>query len=102
MATDKATAERLASYLAPAGPIRIRAMMGGYLVYLDDVYIALITGSDLYLKRTPAGDRLAQGVELASPYEGAKPAYKLSPADLERTDWLTELARATRDALKGK
>lgn len=102
MPTEKATAERLTSYLAPAGPVRIRAMMGGYLVYLDDVYIGLITASDLYLKRTSAGEALARGIALVSPYEGAKPAFKLTQRDLERTDWLVELAQATREALKGK
>lgn len=102
MATDKATAERIAAQLAPAGPIRIRPMMGGYLVYLDDVYVALINEGRLFIKRTPTGEALAQGIELASPYEGAKPAFMLTQADLERTDWLAELLQVTRDALKGK
>jgi len=36
--------------LAPIGRVRIRAMFGGYGVYLDDLMFALIADDELYFK----------------------------------------------------
>ena len=36
--------------LQPAGPVRLRAMFGGYGVYLDDAMFGLIADDVLYLK----------------------------------------------------
>ena len=36
--------------LAPIGRVRIRAMFGGYGVYLEDLMFALIADDELYLK----------------------------------------------------
>ncbi|MCQ2416077.1 MAG: TfoX/Sxy family protein [Lachnospiraceae bacterium] len=55
-----------------AGDIVIRSMMGGYLVYLNGKLIGDICGKELFLKRTPASDRLLADSELRYPYEGSK------------------------------
>ena len=69
-----------------SGAITIRPMMGGYLVYLNGKLIGDICGNELFLKRTPASDRLLSGSELRCPYEGSKtPMYvfdKFEDADL--------------------
>lgn len=36
--------------LSPAGSVRARRMFGGHGIYVDDVFIALISGERLYLK----------------------------------------------------
>ena len=54
------------------GDIVIKAMMGGYLVYLNGKLIGDICDNELFLKRTPASDRLLADSELRYPYEGSK------------------------------
>lgn len=39
--------------LAPLGPMRARAMMGGHLLYRDDLAVALVYDDRLYLKTDP-------------------------------------------------
>ena len=39
-----------AELLAPAGPVRSRRMFGGYGLYVDDAFVAIIVGDALYLK----------------------------------------------------
>lgn len=36
--------------LAPAGQVRSKRMFGGYGLYLDDVFVAIIVGDALFLK----------------------------------------------------
>ena len=55
-----------------AGDIVIKAMMGGYLVYLNGKLIGDICDNELFLKRTPTSDRLLADSELRYPYEGSK------------------------------
>ena len=55
-----------------AGDIVIRPMMGGYLVYFNGKLIGDICDNELFLKRTPASDRLLAESELRYPYEGSK------------------------------
>ena len=52
--------------------IVIKAMMGGYLVYLNGKLIGDIGDKELFLKRTPTSDRLLADAELRYPYEGSK------------------------------
>ena len=54
------------------GDIVIKAMMGGYLVYLNGKLIGDICDNELFLKRTPTSDRLLADSELRFPYEGSK------------------------------
>ena len=54
------------------GDIVIKAMMGGYLVYLNGKLIGDICDNELFLKRTPASDMLLADSELRYPYEGSK------------------------------
>jgi DNA transformation protein len=39
-----------AELLAPAGEVRSRRMFGGYGLYVDDLFVAIIVGDALYLK----------------------------------------------------
>lgn len=39
-----------AELLAPAGEVRCRRMFGGWGLYVDDAFVAIIAGETLYLK----------------------------------------------------
>lgn len=58
--------------LSAAGDIAIKAMMGGYLVYLNGKLVGDICDSELFLKRTATSDRLLADSELRYPYDGSK------------------------------
>ena len=39
-----------AELFASIGPVRVRRMFGGHGIYVDDLFVAIITGDCLYLK----------------------------------------------------
>src|SRR5262245_18367995 len=43
-------ASHCADLLAPAGVVRTRRMFGGYGLYIEEVFVAAISGDSLYLK----------------------------------------------------
>ena len=73
-----------------AGDIVIKAMMGGYLVYLNGKLIGDICYNELFLKRTPTSDRLLSDSELRYPYEGSKTLMHVFDR-FEDTDLIAEL-----------
>ncbi len=81
--TSKEVVERIAGLLSPAGTIRTRNMMGGYLVYLDEVLIGQINNSNLYIKITSSGKNLGKSLTKEEPYPGAKPAFVVSEKNLK-------------------
>jgi DNA transformation protein len=50
MAPKEAFASYCAELLTPLGPVRVRRMFGGHGIYVDDLFIAIVTGETLYLK----------------------------------------------------
>ena len=72
------------------GDIVIKAMMGGYLVYLNGKLIGDICDNELFLKRTPTSDRLLADSELRYPYEGSKTLMHVFDR-FEDTDLIAEL-----------
>ncbi len=50
MSKDRRFVDRVLGLLLPAGPVRARAMFGGWGVYLDDTMFALIANDELFLK----------------------------------------------------
>jgi len=102
MSTDKNTAEKIASELELAGTIRIKNMTGDYLVYLDEVLIGQINENALFIKTSPYGDSLFDENKKASPYEGAKPAYKINHEDMKDVQSLAKLLKETKDFYKKK
>ncbi len=98
--TSKEVVERIAGLLSPAGTIRTRNMMGGYLVYLDEVLIGQINNSNLYIKTTSSGKNLGKSLTKEEPYPGAKPAFVVSEKKLEDTEWLVDFLKSTKRELK--
>ena len=73
-----------------AGDTVIKPMMGGFLVYLNGKLIGDICDNELFLKRTPASDRLLADSELRYPYEGSKTLMHVFDR-FEDTDLIAEL-----------
>ena len=100
MPTTKPVAEALASRLAPAGTIRIRSMMGEYLLYVDEVLVCLINDGQLFVKVTPYGEQHLDDSYKASPYPGAKPAFKIPAEKLDDAAWLIDFIQHSKEQLK--
>ncbi len=84
-----------------AGDIVIKAMMGGYLVYLNGKLIGDIGDKELFLKRTPTSDRLLAGSELRFPYEGSKTLMHVFDR-FEDTNLIAELLEGMYEELPAK
>jgi DNA transformation protein len=50
MSADADFATYCAELLAPAGDVQCKRMFGGYGLYVDDLFVAIIAGDALYLK----------------------------------------------------
>ena len=87
----------LLEQLQPLPCVRSRAMMGGYLFYVEEKLIGGIYGPGFMLKRTEAAEKALGPDALKVPYEGAKPMLLVK--DVADRALLCELARLTYDAL---
>jgi TfoX/Sxy family transcriptional regulator of competence genes len=81
-----------------AGEVSCRAMFGGYAVYCRAKVVALICDDRLFIKPTARGRELIGSVSEALPYPGAKPWFLIED-QIENSEWLCELIRATADEL---
>ncbi len=80
--------------------ITLRKMFGEYGLHCYGTFFAVLCGDMLYLKPTPAGERLlaARGaLALAPPYQGARDYFRID--DMEDSAFLRELTEATVNAL---
>jgi TfoX/Sxy family transcriptional regulator of competence genes len=100
MATSREAAEAVIAPLEPVGDIRIRGMMGGWLIYSDDVLIGQVNEGELFLKQTPQVAELTAGLERRSPYDGAKPALVVDAEHLNDPDWVRDVITLTTAALR--
>ena len=53
MSSRNEFADYCAGLLAPVGAVRVRRMFGGHGLYVDELFVAIITGETLYLKADP-------------------------------------------------
>lgn len=97
--TSKETVERITKLLDHSGTIRTRNMMGGYLVYLDEILIGQINEDFLYIKIVGQGEEYDSLLSTAEPYPGAKPAYKVPEAILDDPDWVAKFLKVTKNNL---
>lgn len=72
MAVSKEYKTYIEDCLSRVGNVKIRPMMGGYLVYYRGRLVGDIADGILLLKHTPASDRLLAGSEEAYPYAESK------------------------------
>ena len=98
MATDKKFIETVIEKLQPL-EITAKPMFGEYGLYHRGKNFALVCNNTLFVKITRAGAAVAGRVGQGPPYDGAKPAYRISPAKLNDRDWIISLVKTTSDAL---
>jgi TfoX/Sxy family transcriptional regulator of competence genes len=98
MASDKKFIETVLEKLQPL-EITARPMFGEYGLYFQGKNFALVCDNTLFVKITAAGTDIAGRVGQASPYDGAKPAFRISSAKLNDREWIISLVKATSDAL---
>jgi TfoX/Sxy family transcriptional regulator of competence genes len=98
MATDKGFIDTVIEKMAPL-EVTAKPMFGEYGLYHQGKNFALVCDNTLFVKITPAGAAIAGRVGQASPYDGAKPAFRITSAKLNDRAWIIELARVTSDAL---
>ena len=86
--------------LRGAGSISSKRMFGEAAVYLDDKVVGMVCDNQFFVKPTDAG-RAKLGVPLeAPPFPGASNWFLIG--DLDDPEFLTELIRATADALPAR
>jgi TfoX/Sxy family transcriptional regulator of competence genes len=98
MATDRKFIDTVLEKLQPL-EITAKPMFGEYGLYHDGNNFALVCDNTLFVKITATGSAVAGRVGQASPYDGAKPAFRISSAKLNDRDWIIALVKATSDAL---
>jgi TfoX/Sxy family transcriptional regulator of competence genes len=95
MGTSKETAEKILVQIQQIADARIRSMMGGYIVYVDDKVIGQINNDQLFIKVTPFGESFAAELEKEPPYPGAKPAFVVPQAKINDENWLHDFLSGT-------
>ena len=78
--------------------VRVRPMMGDYVLYCRDKVVGDVCDNVLFIKITPASKRMLEplGTPVQPPYEGAKPFFKVENAEKA---FLQELLFAVADDL---
>jgi DNA transformation protein len=100
MATSKATAEYFVEQLSEAGEIRIRSMMGEYLLYVDDILVGQINNENLFIKVTSFGESQLADDYKTAPYPGAKPAFKIPADKVNDIAWLNNFVKTSQAELR--
>ena len=75
-------------------------MMGGWLVYVDEVLVGQINEGELFIKISPFTQQFVPNFEHRPPYEGAKPALVIPDDSLIDEPWLHELLTGSVAALR--
>lgn len=93
MATSKEFVKYVVEQLSLLDNIRIRSMMGEYLVYYQDIYFGGICNERFLVKITKNGYKLIKNPKEEPPYEGAKPMFLIE--ELDDQEFLKELVIKT-------
>ncbi|MDE6585638.1 MAG: competence protein TfoX [Clostridia bacterium] len=81
MATSKDYLDYLLERLGNNPDVRIRPMMGEYLLYFRDKLVADICDNRLLIKPVSAVKELVPETEMQPPYDGAKPHIYIEDID---------------------
>lgn len=99
MSSSAEFVEYVTGNMSDAGIVTARKMFGEYAVYCDGKTFALICDNQLFIKPTEEGRTKVPNAELSPPYPGAKPYLLIADDILDDKERLSELVRATTDAL---
>lgn len=94
MSTSQSTVDYILEQLAGAGDVSARKMFGEYGLYCDGKIFALVCDDELFLKPTDAAKRYIGDYVEKPPFPDAPKPYLLIE-DLDDSDWLTGLVRAS-------
>lgn len=72
-------------------------MFGEYAIYCHGKVLGLICDNQVFIKHTPAGDKLLPNAQRLSPYNGAKPYIVLE--DLDNKEFLAGFISSTCEEL---
>ena len=100
MSASKSRADEILHTLQQVADARSRPMMGGWLVYVDEVLIGQINEGELFIKISSFTQRFAPTLEHRPPYEGAKPALVIPGNLLHDEHWVHELLAGSVTALR--
>lgn len=95
MATNKSTSDFILDILSDLGNIRIRPMMGEYLLYYKDILFGGIYDNQVLIKK--CDDNKKYNMKEKIPYKGAKPMYV---ADIDNLSELEEIIIITSNSFK--
>ena len=98
MATPHTYIDSFLEGLELAG-VRVRPMMGDYVVYCNDKTVGCICDERLFVKITPASRKLLEGAPQLPPYEGASLRYLVENGDKK---FLAELLQAVAAEIPSK
>lgn len=102
MPTRQQTVDRLQAALSLVGDAVIKKMFGEYGVYVDGVFIGIVSNDRFHLKPTPESQALAGELKMAPAYKGAKPSYVVPLEGMTNQTWFVDLIRTTMSALAKK
>lgn len=90
----------LAELLLPWGAVRHRAMFGGYGVYVNEKFAAIIGDGKLFIKVKGIPEDQLQGWfdNRNQPYEEAKNYCEAHPSQFDDPEWVESLGDALRKA----
>lgn len=97
MSSSKEYVQYVLDCLSHLGDVRVRAMMGEYVLYYRDKIPGGIYDDCLLLKDIPSAKRLLADAPLKVPYDGAKPMLLVE--DVENREQMREVFEAMWDEL---
>lgn len=96
MATDQGYIEYFLEGLEGAD-VRVRPMMGEYVVYCKDKVVGDVCDNKLFVKITPVSRSILGNAPELPPYEGAKPYFFVE--DTDDKEFLRKLFSEVADGL---
>lgn len=98
MANDRDFIQYVVDQIDDGCDVSYRHMFGGTTLYSKGKVVALICGSQLFVKPTDAGRNYIGEVTEAPAYDGSKNFFLVTD-EIDDTEWLTELIRRTEQDL---
>lgn len=92
--TEKQVLEEI---IAGLSEVRVRPMMGEYVLYCREKVVGDICDNKLFVKITPVSKNYLEGAPEVPPYVGAKPYYLVE--NTQNKAFISELLLAVADAL---
>ena len=97
MATSKDYISFITEQLSALGDIKVRQMMGEYIIYYRGKIAAYVCDNRLLVKLVPAAEKYLPGTRHEPPYDGAK--NMLLVGEVDNPDFLSGLFNAIYDEL---